>query len=742
MVKPRVKTILQNYRTGELTVLDVPPPALAPGGILVRNLASLVSAGTERLMVKFARKGLLGKARERPDLVRQVLSKASRDGIISTLETIRARLNVPVPLGYSSAGLVLSVGEGVSRFQPGDRVACAGAGYASHAEVAFIPENLAVRLPEGVNFESATFTTLGAIALQGLRLAHFELGETLAVIGLGLLGILTVQLAKASGCRIVGMDPNPDRCHLAKQFGIDAAFSDPAGFASACRRFTDNYGADKVMITASTNTNEPLVLAGEVARDRAIVVAVGATGMEIPRKTYFEKELTFRISRSYGPGRYDSEYEEKGRDYPIGYVRWTENRNMQAFLQQVGAGKIDPLPLITHRFTIEDARQAYALITGESKEAYLGILLTYPPPPVQEETGVVAVASAPPTSVSSPRSAPDRDVPLRVGFLGAGQFAVSTLIPALKNFPRVHLAGVCTQTGVSAQTIKDKFGFNYATTDEHDIIADPHINVAVIATRHNLHSRQVMAALQAGKHVFVEKPLCLNREELAAIAQTYAQGCTTGDNSPPVLQVGYNRRFAPMARELKKFLGEVKEPLLIHYRVNAGYIPADHWVHAPQEGGGRIIGEVCHFVDFLIFLASSLPVHVGATALPNQGRYRDDNVVVTLKFANGSVGVITYAANGDKALPKERVEVFGGGATAVLDNFRRLELIKDGRRQVSKSRLWQDKGFGEEWGAFIQSVRDPQAPALLPFSEILATSLTTFDILDSLHLAAPQQLSV
>ena len=712
--------------------MEVPPPALAPGGVLVRNTVSLVSAGTERLMVEFARKGLLGKAKERPDLVRQVLSKARRDGVISTLETIRTRLDIPVPLGYSSAGTVIAVGEGVDRFQPGDRVACAGAGYASHAEIAFIPANLAAKLPEGVDFESAAFTTLGAIALQGLRLAELELGETVAVIGLGLLGILTVQLARASGCQVIGMDPNPERCRLAKQFGIDEALPDAAGFASSCRHLTDNYGADKVIVTASTKTSEPLALAGEVARDRATVVAVGATGMEIPRETYFKKELTFRISRSYGPGRYDPEYEKKGRDYPIGYVRWTENRNMQAFLQQVGAGQVDLAPLITHRFPIEEALKAYALITGKTDEPYLGILLTYPPAPAQEEE-LIAGRPASPVSRRPDRPYAAPDALLGIGFLGAGQFAVSTLIPALKKSPLVRLVGVCTQTGVSAQNIKNKFGFHYATTVEQEVITDPDIDVVVIATRHNLHCRQVIASLEAGKHVFVEKPLCLNREELEKISKTYTEVCGGGNSHKPVLQVGYNRRFSPMAHELKAFFQGVREPLLIHYRVNAGYIPPDHWVHDPQEGGGRIIGEVCHFVDFLIFLAGSLPKQVGAVALPNQGRYRDDNVAVTLTFANGSVGVITYAANGDKAFPKERVEVFGGGATAVLDNFRRLEMVKDGRRNVSMSRLRQDKGFSSEWAAFLQAVRDPNAPAPLTFQEIRATSLITFGIMDFLH---------
>ena len=712
--------------------MEVPPPALAPGGVLVRNAVSLVSAGTERLMVEFARKGLLGKARARPDLVRQVLSKARRDGVISTLETIRTRLDIPVPLGYSSAGTVIAVGEGVDRFQPGDRVACAGAGYASHAEIAFIPANLAAKLPEGVDFESAAFTTLGAIALQGLRLAELELGETVAVIGLGLLGILTVQLARASGCQVIGMDPNPERCRLAKQFGIDEALPDAAGFAGSCRRLTDNYGADKVIVTASTKTSEPLALAGEVARDRATVVAVGATGMEIPRETYFKKELTFRISRSYGPGRYDPEYEKKGRDYPIGYVRWTENRNMQAFLQQVGAGQVDLAPLITHRFPIEEALKAYALITGKTDEPYLGILLTYPPAPAQEEE-LIAGRPASPVSRRPDRPYAAPDALLGIGFLGAGQFAVSTLIPALKKSPLVRLVGVCTQTGVSAQTIKNKFGFHYATTVKQEVITDPDIDVVVIATRHNLHCRQVIASLEAGKHVFVEKPLCLNREELEKISKTYTEVCGGGNSHKPVLQVGYNRRFSPMAHELKAFFQGVREPLLIHYRVNAGYIPPDHWVHDPQEGGGRIIGEVCHFVDFLIFLAGSVPKQVGAVALPNQGRYRDDNVAVTLTFANGSVGVITYAANGDKAFPKERVEVFGGGATAVLDNFRRLEMVKDGRRNVSMSRLRQDKGFSSEWAAFLQAVRDPNAPAPLTFQEIRATSLITFGIMDFLH---------
>jgi predicted dehydrogenase/threonine dehydrogenase-like Zn-dependent dehydrogenase len=725
-----MKTIVQNYRSGALSVMEVPPPALVPGGVLVQNTVSLVSAGTERLMVEFARKGLLGKARERPDLVRQVWSKSRRDGIIATLETARARLEVPMPLGYSSAGTVIGVGTGVAGLQPGDRVACAGAGYANHAEIASVPENLAVKIPEGVDFDAAAFTTLGAIALQGLRLAELQLGETVAVIGLGLLGMIAVQLVRASGCRVVGMDPKAERCRLAKDLGADDTLADSAAFADSCRQLTENYGADKIIVTASAKTNAPLILAGEIARDRAIVVAVGATGMEIPRETYFKKELTFRISRSYGPGRYDSEYEIRGRDYPIGYVRWTENRNMQAFLQQVAAGRVNLATLITHRFPIEEALQAYDLITGKTAEPYLGILLTYPPKPFQETQ---AVSSEPAIASPHPLSTGNRESVLRFGFLGAGQFATSTLLPALKKFPQVQLTGVCTRTGISAAGIKDKFGFNFATTAEQDILADPDIDVAVIATRHHLHGRQVIAALKAGKHVFVEKPLCLHREELEEISRTYSELRAGANPNPPVLQVGYNRRFAPMALKLKAFLREVKEPVLLHYRVNAGYIPPDHWIHDPKEGGGRIVGEVCHFIDFMIFLTSSVPVQLTALALPNQGRYRDDNLVVNLKFANGAVGVITYVANGDKTFPKERVEVFGGGRTAVLDNFRRLELVRGGGRKVTRSLLRQDKGFLGEWQAFLQAIRDPALRKHLSFLEIRSISLTTFSIIDSLQ---------
>ncbi len=728
-----MKSVIQNYRTGELVVADVPAPVLKPGGILVHNAISLVSAGTEKLMVELAQKSLLGKARERPDLVRQVIQKVKKDGILSTYEAVQSRLDSPVPLGYSTVGTVVSVGEGVDNFQAGDRVACAGAGYASHAEIVFIPKNLAVKLLDEVDFESAVFTTVGAIALQGLRLAEIQIGETVAVIGLGLIGLLTAQLARAAGCRVIGMDTNPERCFVGQRIGISEAVTEANALIALCNRITEGRGADKVIITAGTKTSGPVHLAGEIARDRAIVVAVGAVGMEIPRKTYYGKELTFRVSRSYGPGRYDNDYEEKGHDYPIGYVRWTENRNMQAFVQMIAEHKIDVQSLITHKFPIENAVKAYELITGKGAESFLGILLTYP-----EQADLsrrIEIGSLKFKVQSSKFKKTER---VKIGMLGAGSFATSILIPAMKKVDNIELAGVCTATGVSANHVARKFGFRYATTDEAEILKDPDINTVAITTRHNLHARQVIAALKAGKHVFVEKPLCMTQDDLKEIIAAYSS-LLTPDFSP-VLMVGYNRRFAPMAVKMKEFLSKVSEPLIMSYRVNAGYIPLDHWTQDPQQGGGRIIGEVCHFVDFLTFLSSSLPRQVYARALPNQNRYRDDNLIITIEFENGSIGTIIYVANADKSFPKERVEVFGGGAVAVLENYTRLEMKKSGRGTVERSILQQDKGHYGEWKAFVSTVSGG-GPAPIPFEETIAVAKTTFCIVDSLKQSVPVKVS-
>ena len=486
-------------------------------------------------------------------------------------------------------------------------------------------------------------------------------------------------------------------------------------------------------------------LAGEVARDRAVVVAVGTVGMEIPRKLYYEKELTFRVSRSYGPGRYDHKYEEKGGDYPVGYVRWTENRNLQAFLQLLAEEKVRVKPLISHRFQIQDAAQAYDLILGKRDESSLGILLTYPS---ESEKVIADLRSETVQDMSPGRRQPTatdstvctRPSSVAVGVLGAGEFARAILLPAMKKITGLRVIGVCAGTGVSAGHAAKKFGFQFATTDENELIHHPEIDTVAILTRHHLHARQVIAALQAGKNVFVEKPLCLNEAELREIIEVYSS-IRNPQSAMPLLMVGYNRRFAPMAQTLKSFLAGIEEPLIMNYRVNAGYIPPGHWVHDPEQGGGRVVGELCHFVDFLIFLAGSLPKNVHARSLPNGSRYRDDNLTATIEFANGSLGTITYTANGDKRFPKERVEIFGGGAVAVLDNFRQLELVRNGRRKVSRSWIGQNKGHQEEWQSLGATLQVGGASPI-SFEEIVNSSWATFKIAESIQMGSPVSLPV
>lgn len=722
-----MKSIVQNYGKGELAVTEVPIPALQPGGILVRNTVSLISAGTEKLMVDLAQKSLAGKAKDRPDLVRKVLDKVRKDGLLATIETVRSRLDAPIPLGYSCAGTVVAVGSEAGTFQVGDTVACAGAGYANHAEMVFVPKHLAVKVPAGVSAEQACFTTVGAIALQGLRLARPELGETVAVIGLGLVGLLAAQLARAAGCRVIGMDLSPERCRLARDLGIDDTVTDGDALAERCRRLTADHGADKVIVAASTKSSEPVALAGQIARQQGIVAVVGAVGMDIPRQPYYDKELVLRVSRSYGAGRYDPEYEEKGRDYPIGYVRWTENRNMEAFVQQLASGAVQTEPLISHRFDIDLADQAYALISGQGQEPYLGILLNYPQAP-DDATGEV-MASRIDLSSAAGRAGDAADT-VRFGVIGAGQFAGGVLIPALDALPKVRLVGVATATGIKAQHVAKKHGFDFATTAGSEVLGHADIDAVLIATRHHLHAPQVLDALAACKHVFVEKPLCLHRHELSDIVAA-RQRLEAADGAP-LLMVGFNRRFAPMAQRLRRHFQGVDEPLVMQYRVNAGYIPLDHWTQDLEIGGGRILGEVCHFVDFLTFLSGALPVAVQAQAANNGARYRDDNLVATVTMDDGSVGSVVYVANGANGLAKERIEASGGGRSAVLDNFRRLELYDGGRRRVETARWRQDKGHRDQLAAFVDAVRTG-GPAPIPWPEILRVSETTFDLVDALR---------
>jgi len=706
-----MKQLLQNMKTGKTSIEDVPVPSPHPGMALVKTEASLVSAGTERMLVEFAEKNLLGKARSRPDLVRQVLDKARREGLMPTVQAAFNRLDQPMPLGYSLAGTIVKLGDGMQGFSSGQRVACAGANYAVHAEYAIVPRNLVTPLPDNVDFESAAFTTLGAIALQGFRLAKPQLGESVAVIGMGLLGLLTGQIAAAAGCKVLGIDINPGRIELASSLGLQACLRDRA--EATAQTFTANRGFDNVIICADASSNDPVELAGAIARDKGIVVATGAVGLDIPRNIYFKKELSFINSRSYGPGRYDPVYEEAGVDYPIGYVRWTEGRNLEAIVELMSAGKLDVKPLISHRFPIEEAVSAYDIITGKRAEPFLGVILTYPNAKTEARNTRVVIRSPDTTHASH----------VTLGVLGAGLFANATLLPSIKKLDGIALIGIASAGGLHAQHAAKKFGFTYAASSDEEIINDPDINTVAILTRHNTHADLVIKALKAGKHVFVEKPLALNSDQLSAIRKQL-------ETSSSLLTVGFNRRFAPLAKTLYSRLVDRTEPLYAHYRINAGYIPLDHWTQDLAIGGGRIIGEGCHFIDFITFLVGTSPVSVSALALPDNGKYREDNLSMAFNFPDGSIGVVDYFANGDKSFPKERVEVFCGGQISVLDDFRRLEIVEDGRRQVVTSA--QNKGWKDEWVAFTRAIREGgEAP--IPYEHLISVTKATLAAVESVQ---------
>ncbi len=710
-----MKQLLQSMRDGESKVVEVPVPAPQPGMVLVKTAASLVSAGTERMVVDFAGKSLVGKVLARPDQAKQVIDKARREGVLSAVETAFNRLDQPMALGYSSAGTIVALGEGVQGFQVGQRVACAGGGYAVHAEYAVVPVNLVAPLPDNVDFESGAFGTLGSIALHGFRLGQPQVGETVAIIGLGLLGLISVGLAQAAGCKVFGVDIDEKRVALARELGAQAVARPQA--EDAAQALTQGKGADIVLICADTDSNDPVELAGAIARDRAKVVAVGAVGLNLPRKVYFYKELDFIVSRAYGPGRYDPKYEEGGHDYPIGFVRWTAGRNLASFVDLIGMGKLDISPLITHRYPIEEGAKAYDLITGKLGEPFLGVLLTYP------ETDTLLEAQRTVALKETPASKADK---VQLGALGAGNFAGAVIFPIAAKQGQTELVGVASGSGRSARSAADKHGFAYATSDTDQVINDPAVNTLAVLTRHHLHAGQVLAGLRAGKHVFCEKPLALTRAELAEIkAEAEKPGA-------PLLMVGFNRRFAPLAVQMKKFLDASPEPLVAHYRVNAGYIPPEHWVHDLAQGGGRILGEGCHFIDFITWLVGAAPVEVSAQALPDMGRYRQDNVVIQLRYPDGSLGTVSYLANGDKTVSKERVEIFSGGRVALLDDYRQLEMVANGRRSVAKSRLRQDKGHAAEWDAFAAAILSGGPPPI-PYDQLFGVMDATFSAVEGLN---------
>lgn len=712
-----MKQVLQNRKTGKPFVGEVPVPALQRGRVLVRTVASLISAGTERASVELVSKGLLQEARQRPDLVKAVVAKVKSEGLLNTFASVRDKMAASTSLGYSAAGIVVEVADDVTEFHIGDRVACAGVGFASHAEVLSVPKNLCVHLPEQVTFEAGAFGTLGAIALQGVRLAEPTLGESIVVIGLGLVGQLTVQLLKANGCRVFGLDLDPARVALAMELGADRAVISNEEAANEIDKWTRSRGADAVLITAATDSNQPVELAARVSRLKGRVIVVGMTGLDIPRQPFFSRELKLVISMSYGPGRYDPDYEERGHDYPLPYVRWTEKRNIESFLELVNDGRVDVDKLTTHRFSIEQAERAYDLISGDSSEPYLGVVLNYDP---QREI----VRRVP---LASPVRRAEKSI--RVGVIGAGGYVPAMLLPHFKS-EGVEFRSIATATGVSAHDVGKRFGFVQAVSSADEVLDDPDINLVVIGTRHDSHAALAGKALERNKHVFVEKPLALDDDQLDQVLQAAA-------NSTGHLMVGFNRRFSPLALRAREFFGDRHTPLSIIYRVNAGRIPKEHWIQDPIEGGGRIVGEVCHFVDLMQFLTGSQPVSVFAESVSakSEKSIDADSVFITLRFADGSNGCIAYLAEGDKSLPKERVEIFGASRTFVLDDYRRATLHKNGREDQTTLKA-QDKGQQSQVHQICASIlQGTEAP--IRVNELIATTRATFRILDSLREHRP-----
>lgn len=713
-----MQQVVQDLRRGQLKVAQIPDPIARPGRVVIANAASVISAGTERMVRELAKKSLLQKARERPDHVRRVLQKLRQEGFFKTVEQVRSKLAEPIALGYSSAGVVLACGDGVQEFKPGQRVASNG----PHAGVVSVPKHLCAHIPDGVPFEQAAFAVLGSIALQGVRLARVGLGDTVFVIGLGLVGQIAVMLLRAAGCRVVGTDLDGAKCERAEALGAERARPGMSG--EDVERWTRGLGADAVVVAAATRSDAPINLAGEAVRKKGRVVVVGAVGMSLTRQPYYLKEAELVVSCSYGPGRYDPQYEELGRDYPAAYVRWTEQRNMQAVLDLMAGGGLDVGGLITHRFAAADAEQAYQLIDSGT-DPYFGIVLRFP---TGEE-----YRPARKLELQAPQPRPGAGL----GCIGAGGFARAVLLPQLRAAaPEMRPIALCSAGGLSAAEAGASLGFERAVTDEDEIFADPEIDAVVVATPHNLHAAQVVKAIAAGKHVFVEKPLALTVEEVERIEQALAG--STG--AAPLVMVGFNRRFSAAAQRLKQAFSTVSAPLTVSVRFNAGELPPEHWTQEASVGGGRILGEACHAIDLATFLTGSPPVRVFAESIGGDSapQVTDDQCFITLRHADGSVSSIAYLAGGDLSFPKERVEVFGGGRVGVIDDFREAVVVADGRPETTKYR-GQDKGHRAELKAFASAVATGGPPPI-PWAELRAVSLAAILAVRSLREGIPFEI--
>jgi predicted dehydrogenase/threonine dehydrogenase-like Zn-dependent dehydrogenase len=712
-----MRAILEDVRSGAVSSEEVPQPELRPGGILLRTAFSAISAGTELAHREQVEKSLLGKALAHPDLVRQVVDFARTAGIKAAYQRVQSRLDMLAPLGYSCSGTVIAAGQGAHEFHPGDRVACAGAGYASHCEVNFIPKNLAVKVPEAVSLEAASLSAIGAIALQGFRQSRAVLGEVVAVIGAGLVGVLTIQLAKAAGCRVIAIDRDMQRVERARQFGADLALgSGDRDTPSRVKEFA-RYGSDVAIIAASSASSEPVELAANISRERGRIVVVGAVDLGVSRKAMYQKELSLVLSRSYGPGRYDAHYEEDGHDYPIGYVRWTEKRNMEAFLDLLAAGAINVSPVLERRCPVEQGGAAYQELKNTG--AYT-VLVEYP--------GRVLIPMPAPGGVATRTAAVPQAGELRVSCIGVGSFARAVIFPALRKTRGVALHSVATASGIASESARRLFGFTRAVAPA-DLLQDKDTDAVFILSRHDSHAQYIVAGLSSHKPVLVEKPLAVNREQLEEIRSVYQ---AAKEAAPaPFLMVGYNRRFAPFTERLKELFAGRREPMVVSVRVNAGYIPHDHWVQQNSSGGGRIVGELCHFVDWARCVVGYGIVSVAANALPDGARYNRDNVVATLTFQDGSIANISYLANGDRSIPKEQFEVFCEGKVGRITDFCTLELARGGKTR--RTRAGQDKGHDREIELTVDAIRRGEGSPI-PFEELVEVSEATLAIEEAIGL--------
>jgi predicted dehydrogenase/threonine dehydrogenase-like Zn-dependent dehydrogenase len=697
-----MKQIIQDLKKGDTILEDVPAPLVRKGYVLIRTHRSLVSLGTEKMLVEFGKSNLISKARQQPEKVKQVLDKIKTEGLLPTLEAVFNKLDEPLPLGYCNAGEVIAVGEGVTEFRVGDRVASNG----HHAEIVCIAKNLVAKIPENVSYEEASFTVIGSIGLQGIRLVNPTMGETVVVIGLGLIGLITVQLLLANGCNVIGFDFDSRKVEMAKNSGANAFIASNVDVVKIVEEYTGGIGADAVLITASTKSNDVISQAAQMSRKKGRIVLVGVIGLNIQRSDFFKKELSFQVSSSYGPGRYDEDYETKGLDYPLAYVRWTEKRNFETVLSAISRKQLNVDSLITERVALKDYKEVYSNMGGASIASILEYNIT---------SDVVQNTVAGKTFSSRPGKGV-------LGIIGAGNFTKMTVLPALKN-SGAHYKYISSAGGLSAKSLSNKYGFEYSTTDYKEILNDKEVDIVMITTRHDMHAAMVIEAIKAGKNVFVEKPLALNQDELGAITSEYEK-----IQNPISITVGFNRRFSPHIQRAKKLIGDT--PMNIVATMNAGFIPPDVWVQDMKVGGGRIIGEACHFIDLMVFLTGSKVSSVVMNALGTNPEENTDNAIITLRFENASQGVINYFSNGSKAYAKERVEIFSQGRVLILDNFRTLKGY--GFRDFSSMSTSLDKGHKNQFSELIKQVK-AGGTSLIPFEELINTTKASFAAIESLR---------